>query len=63
MIKKESAMTMIKKESMIIENVYECGRCKKDVILSNKDNIICTSCGHRVIFKKRPDRYIEYLSR
>lgn len=50
-------------EEIIPKNNYFCGRCKHDVILSNKDNVICNNCGFRIIYKKRSPKYIEYSAR
>jgi DNA-directed RNA polymerase subunit RPC12/RpoP len=43
--------------------LYECGSCKFINKLDNNDSIMCKSCGYRILYKVRTNRYCEYLCR
>lgn len=36
---------------------YTCGECDGDVTLKRGEPIRCRNCGHRVLYKKRTNRY------
>ncbi len=42
---------------------YDCGSCSEPVSLNNKDAIMCKKCGHRILYKQRLDKRVEYLAR
>ena len=42
---------------------YICGGCGKDVKLDKDDSIICMHCGHRIFYKKRERKCLQYDAR
>ena len=43
--------------------MYMCGLCKKNTTIFEKDIIMCKECGHRILYKQRSQKAIEYLAR
>ena len=42
---------------------YRCGECGLPVQLVKGDSIRCTHCGHRVLYKERTGRMVQYEAR
>ena len=42
---------------------YECGDCAKKVFLKPQDPVRCFECGHRILYKPRTRRVIQYEAR
>ncbi|KAF7845819.1 hypothetical protein BT93_L0456 [Corymbia citriodora subsp. variegata] len=42
---------------------YICGECASKVALSKNDPIRCSSCGHRVLYKERTKRMVQFEAR
>jgi DNA-directed RNA polymerase I, II, and III subunit RPABC4 len=42
---------------------YLCADCGSDVKLKREDPVRCRECGHRILFKRRTDRAVQYLAR
>lgn len=42
---------------------YECGDCAKKVFLKPQDPVRCQECGHRILYKPRTRRVIQYEAR
>lgn len=42
---------------------YDCGLCLNKVKILNKETIVCKECGHRILFKQRINKKVEYLAR
>lgn len=45
------------------ETRYNCGNCKKEIILSKDIDIVCNHCGSRILYKLRINKPTEYLCR
>ncbi|PVI08433.1 hypothetical protein DM02DRAFT_647798 [Periconia macrospinosa] len=42
---------------------YTCGDCDQDVQLRRGEPIRCRNCGHRVLYKKRTNRMVQFEAR
>ena len=42
---------------------YVCGSCGKDNVLSENNAIKCHNCAHRIFYKKRERRLLQYEAR
>lgn len=42
---------------------YLCGDCDAKVILRRGDQIMCRECGHRVLYKERTNRMVQFEAR
>ncbi|KAF2085192.1 hypothetical protein K490DRAFT_68080 [Saccharata proteae CBS 121410] len=42
---------------------YICGDCDSKVILRQKDLVLCKECGHRVLYKERTNRMVQFEAR
>ncbi|KAF2691063.1 hypothetical protein K458DRAFT_426443 [Lentithecium fluviatile CBS 122367] len=42
---------------------YTCGDCDGDVQLKRGEPIRCRNCGHRVLYKKRTNRMVQFEAR
>lgn len=42
---------------------YVCGSCGKDNVLDENAVIRCSSCGHRIFYKKRERKLLQYEAR
>jgi DNA-directed RNA polymerase I, II, and III subunit RPABC4 len=42
---------------------YVCGSCGKDNTLDDQTVIRCHSCGHRIFYKKRERKLLQYEAR
>ena len=42
---------------------YTCGECDAAVALKRGEPIRCRSCGHRVLYKKRTNRMVQFEAR
>ncbi|KAI9840035.1 MAG: hypothetical protein M1819_000227 [Sarea resinae] len=42
---------------------YLCGECNSKVILKRGDPIRCKECGHRVLYKERTKRMVQFEAR
>ncbi|KAF2746551.1 hypothetical protein M011DRAFT_468649 [Sporormia fimetaria CBS 119925] len=42
---------------------YSCGDCDAPVSLKRGEPIRCRSCGHRVLYKKRTHRMVQFEAR
>ncbi|OQD72515.1 hypothetical protein PENDEC_c021G05623 [Penicillium decumbens] len=52
--------------SMAIDSpsvVYLCGECSARVALKRGDQIRCKDCGHRVLYKERTKRMVQFEAR
>jgi len=43
--------------------VYTCGGCGKDVKIDKETGIRCSHCSHRIFYKKRERKCIQYQAR
>ncbi|KAJ5221732.1 hypothetical protein PENSTE_c007G06515 [Penicillium steckii] len=43
--------------------VYLCGECSARVPLKRGDQIRCKDCGHRVLYKERTKRMVQFEAR
>ena len=43
--------------------VYICGSCGKDVKVDKDSGIKCLHCGHRIFYKKRDRKLLQYDAR
>jgi DNA-directed RNA polymerase I, II, and III subunit RPABC4 len=43
--------------------VYICGQCGIDNDVRPKDPIRCSSCGYRIMYKKRSKKVVQYEAR
>ncbi|KAL6703252.1 DNA-directed RNA polymerase core subunit rpc10 [Coniothyrium glycines] len=43
--------------------VYKCGDCDGDVPLKRGEPIRCRNCGHRVLYKQRTNRMVQFEAR
>ncbi|KAJ5640548.1 uncharacterized protein N7483_004485 [Penicillium malachiteum] len=43
--------------------VYLCGECSARVALKRGDQIRCKDCGHRVLYKERTKRMVQFEAR
>ncbi|KAJ5762242.1 uncharacterized protein N7511_005624 [Penicillium nucicola] len=43
--------------------VYLCGECSARVPLKRGDQIRCKDCGHRVLYKERTKRMVQFQAR
>ncbi|CAI7638344.1 unnamed protein product [Penicillium bialowiezense] len=43
--------------------VYMCGECSARVPLKRGDQIRCKDCGHRVLYKERTKRMVQFQAR
>ncbi len=51
-------------EAVVDTNTYyDCGLCSNKVKILNKETIVCKECGHRILFKQRINKKVEYLAR
>jgi DNA-directed RNA polymerase I, II, and III subunit RPABC4 len=42
---------------------YVCGSCGKENAFDDKDVIRCFQCGHRIFYKKRERKLLQYEAR
>ncbi|RMZ92437.1 hypothetical protein DV736_g349, partial [Chaetothyriales sp. CBS 134916] len=42
---------------------YKCGECDRDVRLAKGDTVRCEHCGHRVLYKQRTVRMVQFEAR
>ncbi|KAJ5086650.1 hypothetical protein NUU61_007957 [Penicillium alfredii] len=52
--------------AMAVDNpsvVYLCGECSARVPLKRGDQIRCKDCGHRVLYKERTKRMVQFEAR
>ncbi|KAF2996606.1 DNA-directed RNA polymerase core subunit rpc10 [Curvularia kusanoi] len=42
---------------------YKCGDCDQDVPLKRGEPIRCKQCGHRVLYKQRTNRMVQFEAR
>lgn len=42
---------------------YACGDCDSKVLLKKGDPIRCKECGHRVLYKERTNRMVQFEAR
>ncbi|EUC44574.1 hypothetical protein GGP41_003932 [Bipolaris sorokiniana] len=42
---------------------YKCGDCDMDVPLKRGEPIRCRNCGHRVLYKQRTNRMVQFEAR
>ncbi|EKG19531.1 RNA polymerase Rbp10 [Macrophomina phaseolina MS6] len=42
---------------------YLCGDCDAKVVLRRGDQIMCRECGHRVLYKERTNRMVQFEAR
>ncbi|KAI9808543.1 MAG: hypothetical protein M1825_003692 [Sarcosagium campestre] len=42
---------------------YQCGDCDAKVSLKRGDHIRCKDCGHRVLYKERTKRMVQFEAR
>ncbi|KAH7080499.1 DNA directed RNA polymerase [Paraphoma chrysanthemicola] len=42
---------------------YKCGDCDQDVPLKRGEPIRCRNCGHRVLYKQRTNRMVQFEAR
>lgn len=45
------------------KTTYICGNCGKDVYLDKLTGIVCQHCGHRIFYKKRDRKLLQYDAR
>ncbi|CAA9958283.1 hypothetical protein P3342_003132 [Pyrenophora teres f. teres] len=43
--------------------LYKCGDCDMDVPLKRGEPIRCRNCGHRVLYKQRTNRMVQFEAR
>ncbi|KAF2131559.1 hypothetical protein P153DRAFT_383653 [Dothidotthia symphoricarpi CBS 119687] len=43
--------------------LYKCGDCDNDVPLKRGEPIRCRNCGHRVLYKQRTNRMVQFEAR
>ncbi|KAJ1964106.1 DNA-directed RNA polymerase core subunit rpc10 [Dispira parvispora] len=49
--------------SMPVAMVYLCADCGEDNEIKPKEPIRCRTCGHRVLYKKRTARMVQFEAR
>ncbi|CAN6665565.1 DNA-directed RNA polymerases I, II, and III subunit RPABC4 [Trichomonascus vanleenenianus] len=42
---------------------YMCATCASEVVLGKSDPVRCKECGHRVLYKKRTERMVQFEAR
>lgn len=53
----------MEQKDQIPRTAYICGGCGKDVKLDKDSNIRCMYCGHRIFYKKRDRKLLQYNAR
>ena len=43
--------------------IYICCKCNASLKVSNKETILCKSCGNRILCKSRIDERLDFLAR
>ena len=61
--KKNGSIQISDRQSDRPDCLYQCGLCKKTIKLLEKELIMCKDCGHRILYKQRSNKCIEYLAR
>ncbi|KAI9199753.1 DNA directed RNA polymerase [Polychytrium aggregatum] len=46
-----------------IEIAYTCGECGADNEIKPREPIRCKECGHRIMYKKRTKRMVQFEAR
>ncbi|EGD99692.1 DNA-directed RNA polymerases I, II, and III subunit [Trichophyton mentagrophytes] len=47
----------------VLSVVYICGDCSSRVSMKRNDQIRCKECGHRVLYKERTKRMVQFQAR
>lgn len=61
--RQEKAMNDLMEEVQNNGFEYECGDCAKRIFLKPQDPVRCQECGHRILYKPRTRRVIQYEAR